>query len=557
MEKLDMPLQLLDAAGRPLPSAASYKAADPVSRELGTWQPRRTSADKAMLPNKELAEGRAMDLVRNNGYARGAKQTQKDRVVGASYKLQLTPAYKLLGIDPNVASKWASDVEVRFHAYADDPDCWIDAQRKRTFSQLLREGVGTEFVQGEVFYVRQWRPSPSGYATCFLTVEPERVSNPGVTGLLGQREILLPNGNRLRAGIEVDAWGAPVACHIRTKHPADFGNVMQTMLGKWDRVTIWNEFGWRQVIHLFEQEHADQTRGFSAMASTLQKLKMGDMQEDLELQLSQLSTAFAMYIKTPMGKQRAQEIMGTDGAEAQAALMRMNMEAQSAYYGNAGVNINGVKLPVLFPEDEIDVLEPHHQQANHEQFKEGMNRQNARGWDMSYEEATGDFSKTSFSSARASMSMGYRAVLSKRATVPNKAGAHMFRLWFDEAIVRGIISPPPGVEYWPDRSTRMAQVFSYLTVCNFVGSGRIVIDEFKQAKANETALGTHQATLQDILAENGTDIEALLDGNVRTRQMFEERGLPLPEYLGGTPRGVVDPAVVAADNAEAAKQDGV
>jgi lambda family phage portal protein len=557
MEKLDMPVQLLDAAGRPMPSAASYKAADPVSRELGNWQPRRTSADRAMLPHKELAEGRAMDLVRNNGYARGAKQTQKDRVVGASYKLQLTPGYKILGIDATVAAKWASEVEVHFHAWADDPDCWIDAQRKRTFSQFLRESVGTEFVQGEAILLRQWRPSPSGYATCFQTIEPERVCNPGVTGLLQQKEMILPNGNRLRAGIEVDAWGAPVACHIRTKHPADFGNVMQSMLGKWDRVTIWNEFGWRQVIHLFEQEHADQTRGFSAMASTLQKLKMGDMQEDLELQLSQLSTAFAMYIKTPMGKQRAQEIMGADGADAQTKFMQSCMEAQAAYYGNSGVNINGVKLPVLFPEDEIDVLESHNQQANHEQFKEGMMRQNARGWSMSYEEASGDFSKTSYSSARAAMQIAWQAVLSKRATVPDKAATHMFRLWFDEAIVRGTIKPPPGVDYWPDRSTRMAQVFAALTKCNWVGAGKIVIDEFKQAKANETALGTHQATLQDILAENGADLEQLLDSNMRTREMFVERNLPLPEYLGGTPRGVVDPAVVAADNAEAAKQDGV
>lgn len=557
MQGLKNPVQYTDAAGKPVPMAASYKASDPVSRELGNWQPRRTSADRAMLPEKERAEGRARDMVRNNGYARGALQNQKDRVIGAYYKLQLQPVYKLLGITAEVAAAWASEVEVAFHAWADDPDCWIDAQRKRTFSQLLREGVGTDFVQGECIVVRQWRPSPSGYATCFLTVEPERVSNPNSSGWLQNQEQLLPNGNRLRAGVEVDRWGAPVAYHIRTKHPADYGNLFPSAMGTWDRVTKTNEFGWRQVIHLFEQEQADQTRGFSAMASTLQKLKMGDMQEDLELQLGHLSTAFAMYIKTPLGRQRAKEIMGADNDEdGQQKFMQACMEAQSAFYGGAGVNINGVKLPVLFPDDEIGVLQPHNQPSNHEQFKEGLMRQNARGWGMSYEEASGDFSKTSYASARAAMQIAWQYVLSKRASIADKLATLMFRLWFDEAIVRGSIALPTGVQYWPDNSTEMGQRFSYLTKCNWVGAGKIVIDEFKQAKANETMLGTHQATLQDVLAENGTDIEQLLDGNVRTRQMFEERNLPLPEYLGGMPRGAVDPAVQAADNAQAAKQDG-
>ena len=557
MKTVNQLVQPIGAAGQLMPQAASYKAADPISRELGNWQPKRTSADRAMLGDKEKAEGRARDLVRNNGYARGAQQNQKDRVIGAYYKLQLQPVYKLLGITAEVAAAWASEVEVAFHAWADDPDCWIDAQRKRTFSQLLRECVGTDFVQGESFIVRQWRPSPSGYATCFLTVEPERVSNPNVGGLRRDQEVVLQNGNRLRAGVEVDSWGAPVAYHIRTKHPADIGNVMQSLLGKWDRITKTNEFGWRQVIHLFEQDQADQTRGFSGMASTLQKLKMMDMQEDLELQLSQLSTAFAMYIKTPLGRQRAKEIMGADDDAAQEKFMQACMEAQSAFYGNSGVNVNGVKLPVLFPDDEIGVLQPHNQATNHEQFKEGLMRQNARGWGMSFEEASGDFSKTSYASARAAMQMAWQYVLAKRASVPDKAATHMFRLWFDEAIVRGTVKPPPGVQYWPDNSTVNGQIFSWLTKCNWVGAGKIVIDEFKQAKANETMLGTHQATLQDVLAEQGTDIEQLLDGNVRTRQMFVERDLPLPEYLGGMPRGAVDPAVAAGDNAEAAKQDGV
>lgn len=556
MQNLKNGMQVIDAStGKPAPSAASYKSANQGSAELARWTPRLTSADKAMLSEKGTTEGRARDLVRNNGFARGAVQNQKDRIVGASYKLQLQPVYKLLGISSSDAAKWASMVEVSFHAWADDPDCWIDAQRKRTFTQFIREAAATEMVQGEVFVVRQWRPSPVGYATCFTTVEPERISNPSEFGTRPNQEQILANGNRLRAGVEMDQWGAAVAYHIRTKHPADFGNTLSTLLSTWDRVTKTNEYGWRQVIHLFEVEQADQTRGFSTMASTLQKMKMMDMQEDLELQLSQLSTAFAMYIKTPMGKQRAQEIMGADGPDGQQKFMQMCMEAQEAHYGSAGVNINGVKLPVLFPDDEIGVLQPHNQANNHEQFKEGLNLQNARGMGMSYAEYTGDFSKTSFASMRAAVAIAWQYTLAKRAIIADKLASQIFRLWFDEAIVRGTIPLPEGVTYWPNNSAEMGQKFSWLTKANWIGSGRVVIDEYKQAKANEVSLGTHQATLSDIHAEQGTDTEALLDQNVRIREMFNERDLPLPESLGGLPRGTVDPAIVAADNAAANSQE--
>jgi lambda family phage portal protein len=531
--------KLLDAAGRPLPSAASYKAANAASQELSCWSPRLTSADRAMIPEKAIAEGRAWDMVRNNGYARGALQSQKDRVVGASYRLQLQPAYKLLGIDSKTAAKWASEVETEFHAYADDPDCWIDAERRRTFTQLLREGAGSDFVQGEAFYFRQWRPSPSGYATCFTTAEPERISTPNDYGLLTSRfDVQLPNGNRIRVGVELDSWNSAVAYHLRTQHPYDFGRLT---IGTWDRIPVFNEFGWRQVIHVYEPERAGQTRGFSGMASTLQKLKMMDMQEDLELQLTQITTALGLYIKTDNGRQHAMSLIGGGGMggktpeQALQDFSTLCMDAQSAFYGSSGVNMNGVKLPVLFPGDEIGVVNPHNQPANHEQFKDGLRNQIGRGWGMSTAETTGDFSKTNYSSGRMAVQIAYQAVLAKRASTVNRSATQMMRLWFDEAIVRGRVKPPAGIDYFPDNSVKMSRLFALLTKANWIGAGKTVIDEYKQAKANETILATYQGDLQEILAEGGTDIEIMLDNNVRAREMFIERGLPVPEHLGGPP----------------------
>ncbi|WP_133666067.1 phage portal protein [Paraburkholderia sp. BL10I2N1] len=150
-------IQILDHRGVPITGdgqhpgvkAAAWKSGQIASRELAYWRPSLRSADRDMLPEKAIVEGRAHDLARNNGYARGALQSQKDRVVGASYRLQLKPDHKLLGIGFEEADEWATLVEREFTLYAEDPECLIDATRQRTFTQILRECIGTEMLQGE------------------------------------------------------------------------------------------------------------------------------------------------------------------------------------------------------------------------------------------------------------------------------------------------------------------------------------------------------------------------------------------------------------------------
>jgi capsid protein len=267
------------------------------------------------------------------------------------------------------------------------------------------------------------------------------------------------------------------------------------------------------------------------MAATLEKLKMMDVQEGLELQATQLTTAFAMYIKTQLGVARAKEIFSDPSEDGLGKFLQDHGALQSAYYGDAGVSINGVRIPVLFPDDEVGVINGHQQPNNHEQFKGGLMTQNARAWGLSREVATGDFSQTSYSSARASMQLAWQYTLAKRANIVNKIASHIFRLWFDEGVVRGTISLPPGVDYWPHRGASDYPIMQWLTRCAWLGAGRIVIDEYKQAKANTEIMSTGQGSLQDVLNQDGTDLESVADAMVAERAARMERGLPLPAHL--------------------------
>jgi lambda family phage portal protein len=508
------------------PTAGAFTAGDRQSRELASWRPKLQSADADMLDNKEVAEARTIDLVRNNGIASGAVQSRKDRVVGAKFRLILAPDYRTLGLDRAMLREWARLIEGEYSAWADDPSCFADAQRKRTVTEILRDSEATRFMQGESFLTREWRFMPfneSPYGTCFAMVEPERVSNP-----------MLADAEKIRAGIEFDSYGAATAFHIRTRHPEDFSR--STLGGdidpnQWQRITKYNRFGWLQVIHNFEQQRSSQTRGFSSFASVVKRLKMLDRQENIQLELSIIAASLAIVIESQFGPNSAHEALGASGIGQLAEYVG----AQSSFKKNSPVLFDGVKIPHLFPGEKLNVSRAEPPGDQFAAFQEAMLRHTARGLNTSYESLSGDYSKTSYSSARAAMAESWASVLASREFGPARNATHIFRLWLREGIVRGLLPLPPGVKL-EDFLGRMG-LFSR---CGWLGAGRIPIDELKNARANKLQLETNQTTLASIAADAGMDWEEMLEQRAEEMNMAKELG--------------VDPVINAAN--AAANSDG-
>ncbi|SDR52871.1 phage portal protein [Paraburkholderia tuberum] len=511
--------QIVDLNGAPIfssgnrlsPGAAAWKAGSFANRELAHWRPALRSADRDMLAEKGIVEGRAHDLSRNNGYARGALQSSRDKVVGAKYRLQIKPDYRVIGIDFDAANEWASAVEHEFMLYAEDPECLIDATRRRTFTQILRECVGTEMLQGEAVMSREWRPSYAGYSTCFRTIEPERLCNP--KGAM--------NTDRLRGGVELDRWGAASAYWVRTRHLSDIFSVVGQF--EWDRYPIRNRFGDLNIIHVFEPERPNQTRGFSQFASIIQKMKMMDRFEDLEMEAAIIATTYAMAIRSEFGPRAAQEAIG--GFRQQ---LLDYMGARNEFYGDRDIAFDGVKIPFLFPNESIEFTTPNHPNANADSFHAWMLRHCARGTNTSYEEISGDFSRVTYSSARAAIDISWKYVTGKRAGFVNRLASLMLRAWCDEAIMRGRITPPAGVDYWQNRAA--------LTNAEWIGSGKMVIDDLKAARANQLRIATHESTLSDICADNGDNWEDQIEQAAREQRLMEELNVAppaLPTASGG------------------------
>ena len=450
---------------------------------------------------KNHADGAAEALMYRNGWAAGFVQLEMDRLVGSNYRLQSKPDNVLMGIPDTVASEAATQIEREWHMYATADACFPDAARKRTFTQILREAVRSEVLYGEVFLVRQWRPSVSGYSTCFQLVSPARVSNPNGT----------MNSAYLRNGIELNKYGEAVAYYIRNRHPGD--PIVSGEIDKWDRITRFNRFGVEQVIHVTDQLAADQTRGVSRFAPIAGDLERLDTYEKAEEEAALLGAIYTMAITSEFGQQSAFDTLGVES-------MKKTMAMQAAFHGEKSIQFQGTKIPHLFPGEKIEAINSSHPNIAYKDHRNAVLGRIARGSSCSFEEFTGDFTQTTYSSARASVDVADRGVRAKRANFVDRVANKMFGLWLYEALIKQRI---PAIN--SDVVMGDWRMVYALSMTKWVGPPRIVIDPLKNAKANEVALANGTLTLADACSEDGNDWEDVVAQRKREQEAMIDAGL--------------------------------
>ncbi len=168
---------ILDAAGRPFQKASYSGAGAGFGGQMRDWRPGLKSADASVLPALNLGNGRAEDLVRNNAIASGAVQLHVDNIVGHLFRLSYKPRYQRLGMKEEDARSFAKDVEAAWAEYAeDDSNCWLDVERKRTFTMMIRESVATHTRLGEAMGVPYWLDRyGASFKTAVKLLSPKRV----------------------------------------------------------------------------------------------------------------------------------------------------------------------------------------------------------------------------------------------------------------------------------------------------------------------------------------------------------------------------------------------
>lgn len=494
----------------------SYEGADRLGRELMSFRPRVLSADSSMTEvDKQILDARGNDLLRNIGPMQGASYTYRDSIVGSHFRLNAHPVHSVLGFDDMWADEFQQEVEAKFTLWAESDDNWCDATRTTNFTGLIRLGLCVAFAGGEYLGTAEWANDGRPYHTCVQTIDCDRLSNP-----MGAADT-----QTLRRGIERSRRGVPIAAYIREAHQSDAFNFEGAF--KWKRVPFRKPWGRLQVIHLLEQSRADMTRGIAPMAAVIKETHMGRKFHEITLQNAIVNASYAAAIESELPAGMAFESIGAEEGNGMVDA-QMSMLGAIAEYARGGRNleIDGVKIPHLYPGSKLKLLPAGTVGGVGQSFEESLNRWISRSLGVSYEEYTNDYSKSNYSSSRAAANTTRRRMGAHKRVFADRLANAVYAMWLEEAIhdgsietVKPLLAKDPDFFYKP-----LAK--EAITKASWIGASLGQVDELKETQAAVMRIANGLSTEEIENAKLGHDYRDIQRQSARERRQRKELGLP-------------------------------
>lgn len=490
----------------------AYEGASRTSTELGSYRPATRTADQDLIPNKRLADARALDLTRNDSYIRGGVTLRKDNIVGSYFMLNARPnSARLFGKeDTKWEDEFQEEVEEKFAAFSESPHNWADAAGRNTLTQLTRMAIEQHTIHGEVLASVEWiRKGGRPFSTAINMVDTDRLCTPPERN--GDPKIVM--------GVALGDWDEPVGYHIRKAPP---GNWVSPLSYEWQYVPLQLKWGRRQMIHIFEQHRPAQTRGIGTMVSAIPEMRMSRQFREIVLQNAILNATYAATIESENPLDATSIFASLGGGDfAPEAVQEAMMSYAKGYYNMIGetignssnLQIGGVKIPWLPPGAKLHLQGAGQGGPLGSEFEASLHRAMAAAFGVSYEQWSHDYSKTNYSSYKGAMTETYKVMLSVKKQVADCFAGWVYRLWMEEALNAGEITAIK--RNMP--SFYEGQNQEWFCDCEWVGASRGQIDELKETQAAVLRMSNG---LSDLATENA---RLGADWKKRLRQMAREQ----------------------------------
>ncbi len=500
--------------GKDMAMGGGLQGAQTLDRSLATWSPDLRPIDAMIGPGKELLDARGRDMTLNDGFVSSAQTLTQDSIVGTQYVLNATPNAQMLGLESD--DPWLEEfqaiVENRFNTLGDSDRCWLDAQRVKNFTDIIRLAVGQYVVRGEVLAVAEWvRQADRPFKTAIQMVNPDRLSNPND----------MDDTVNIRRGIVRDGFGAPQAYWIRKAHKFSPYAAAQTY--EWARVDAYLPWGRSQVLHIFEQAEPDQSRGVAAMVSVLKEMRMTRKYRDIVLQNAVVNSMYAAAVESELPADVVFGQLGSAPMPDSSTVITQYMQGLMSYVGEAnGIRLDGAKIPHLYPGTKLKMIPAG--QIGDTKYEQSLLRHLAAAFGMSYEEFSRDFSQTNYSSARAAMMMSWRHMTAKKRKAADGTARWVYGLWLEEMVNMGEIPMPRGMT---SQDFYRPGVREAMSASTWIGAARGQIDEGKETDAALKRVAGGLSTLEDELARLGKDWRVVIPQLAREKKMLEKYGITL------------------------------
>lgn len=468
---------------------SSFKGAS-RNRLRSTWLPGSGSADENLLPELSDLRERSRDLNRNDAHASGITGTMTTNVVGSGIRPQSRIDRDALGISESQANefqKTAEKIWKRWTAYA-------DAGERMDFYELQQLVDRQILENGEAIIVPYMLKDPNRpYSLALQVIESDRMDTP--QDKRGDKSV--------RSGVRIGMNGEPVSYFIQKTHPGDFRyskREEKTFL----EILAKNEYGRRNIFHLYHVMRAGQTRGIPFFAPVLTYFKDLAEYAEAELVAARIAACFSLFITSETS---------------------MDVAVNSAFERNAaGQMVESLEpgmIKHLMPGESITSFNPQRPGASFEPFVNRILQAISAALGLPYELVAKDFSKTNYSSARAALLEARRYFKVKQEWIARKLCQPIWEMLLEEAYLRGEL---PADTFYENRR--------YWTNASWIAPGWEWVDPLKEAQAAEVGLKNGIVTHSDLYAAQGKDWEESFEQRKRELDKMRELGLPQDEPDG-------------------------
>jgi lambda family phage portal protein len=500
-----------------------YDAASITSQHMADWQPYLWSPDAELNIYRDRIVSRIRDLVRNDGWASGAVTRILDNAIGPHLRPIPKPDFRYLAqltgnaaFDHEWSKEYSRAIDAGWRNWAvNDLDHYCDATRNQDFSQMMRVAFRHKLVDGDALAVMLWLTDRIGYgkaryATAVQLVDPDRLSNPQ----------LRFDQMTMRGGVEIDDHGAAIAYHIRKAHQGDWFSASESVT--WERVPRETSWGRPVVIHDYDGDRASQHRGGAGIfAPVMQRLKMLIKYDGVELDSAIINSIFGAYLESPFDHEMAAEALDDDEK------LSFYQKTRSEFHGDKdhAIRLNNARIPILFPGEKINTVASTRPSENFEAFEGAMLRNVATGLGLSAQQVSNNWSDVNYSSARAALLEAWKTLHRRRHDFSQGFAGPIRSAWLEEAHAVDDLPLPRNA---PD----FAECRAAYAKCRWLGPPMGWIDPVDEKTSQVIGMDAGFQTLEDVCAEQGLDYEEVLQQRAHEIKMFDDLGIPKPEWAG-------------------------
>lgn len=449
---------------------------------LMDWINAPTTIDKDLRRNLKRQRDEARTLAVTNPIVRQYLALLSDNVIGAQGMKLQAQVRKGETLD-----KTSNDtIEAGWRDFWRSP--WVDGRTSGVIGEHL--ALKTVANDGECF-VRMVSGYPNKFGFALQMLDADLVDH----------TLNVPRGgrfegqtvNEIRLGIEVDEWGRAVAMWVWDSLPDQPQRTRKRIPAS-------------EILHLYDPERMNQTRGITWHNAVIVPLKMLDGAMEAEV------TAFrAGACQMMVFKQAAPPTLSSNG---QPANINYNIDARPG---------GGVTLP---PGLEMQQFDPNHPNADVPAFVKSLLRYCAGAWRVSYNALANDLEGVNYSSIRSGLLIERDHWQVLQQWWIDRFRQPVFEAWLRAALLTG------GLRLGSRDPANYTRV-------RWIPRGWDWVDPLKDVTAAEKSLQLRLTSRRRLAAKRGDDLEEIFE------EIDDERKLAV-DYEIDLESAPTDPAMLAA-----------